>query len=75
MRGAMNIPTAMLGELPVIAYGLLYLYKTQYAPEEKRWQDYYGFNRNGKWYLSYAAMLTGTALIGIALRKMRIGKK
>ena len=67
-RGRMSAGTALLGELPVIAYGLLYLYKVIYAPEEKRWPDFYGFNRNGKWPVSYAAMVAGTFLICMLLR-------
>ena len=66
----------ILSTLPVILYGAVYFVLAVLMGKEKGgWPDFYGFNRNGKWYLSYAAMLTGTALIGIALRKMRIGKK
>jgi hypothetical protein len=34
-----------------------------YAPEEKRWEDFYGFNRDGKWPVAYALMVAGTAVI------------
>ena len=69
-RGKMSIGTAFLGLIPVIAYGLLYLYKVIYAPEEKRWPDFYGFNRNGKWPVSYAAMVAGTIVICLVLRAL-----
>lgn len=66
----------LLSMLPVILYGIVYFVLAVLIGKEKGgWPDFYGFNRNGKWYLSYAAMITGTALIGIALRKLRIGKK
>ena len=57
----------LLGLIPVIAYGLLYLYKVIYAPEEKRWPDFYGFNRNGKWKISFICMAAAAFLISLAL--------
>ena len=56
-----------LALLPVVLYGILYIYKVLFAPEEKRWEDFYGFNRGGRWKLSYAAMLIASFLIGLAL--------
>ena len=58
-KRGMTIRTALLGVLPVLFYGILYLYKVIYAPEQKRWEDFYGFNKNGKWPVSFAAMLVG----------------
>lgn len=58
-KRGMTIQTALYGVLPVLLYGILYLYKVVYAPEHKRWDDFYGFNKNGKWPVSFAAMLTG----------------
>ena len=55
-----TIQTALLGVLPVLLYGILYLYKVLYAPEGRRWDDFYGFNRDGKWPISLAFMLTGS---------------
>ena len=57
----------LLGVLPVVLYAALYLYKVLLAPEEKRWDDFYGFNRGGKWPVSLAAMLLGTLLISVVL--------
>ncbi len=51
----------LLGMLPVALYGLLYMYKVLFAPEGKRWNDFYGFNKAGKWKRSFAAMM-GMAL-------------
>ena len=59
----MTISTALLGVLPVLFYGLLYLHKVVYAPEGERWDDFYGFNKGGKWPVSFAAMLLGGAAV------------
>lgn len=67
-RAAMPFSFTLLGVSPVFCYGLFYLYKVVYAPEGKRWDDFYTFNRDGKWPVSFAAMLLGTFLISIALR-------
>ena len=67
-RGVMSIRRSMLGLLPVIAYGLLYLYKIRFAPDNRRWQDFYGFNRNGRWPVMYAVMVAGTVVICLILR-------
>ncbi len=60
-------PAALLGMLPVVLYGMLYIYKVVLAPEDRRWEDFYGFNRGGKWPLSLAVMLLGTLILSIAL--------
>ena len=62
----------LISMLPLIGYGIVYLAMTVILGREKGgWPDFYGFNAGGKWYLSYAAMVGGTALIGIVLRKLR----
>ena len=66
-RAAMSFSFTLLGASPVLLYGLLYMYKVIFAPEEKRWDDFYTFNREGKWPVSFAAMLLGAFLISIAL--------
>ena len=55
---------ALFGMLPTLIYGTLYLYQVVIA---KRWEDFYTFNRGGKWPVSFAAMVAGTALICAAL--------
>ena len=57
--------TALLAVLPVLLYGILYLYKVVYAPAGKRWEDFYGFNKGGKWPLSFAAMLLGSLAVSM----------
>ena len=56
----MSFVQALAGMLPVILYGILYIYKTQFAPEGKRWEDFYGFNRNGRMLISALGMTAGT---------------
>ena len=65
-RRGIGFLTSFIGVIPVALYAPLYLYNVVYAPEEKRWEDFYGFNRDGKWRISYAFMLTGTAVICVA---------
>ena len=67
-RGHMSVGMAALGVIPVVCYECLYLYKVICAPEEKRWRDFYGFNKNGKWQISFAAMAVGTLIICMILR-------
>ena len=62
-RRPMSLGISLTGLLPVLLYGTLYLYKTIYADEGKRWDDFYGYNKNGRWQLSFALMVLGTALI------------
>ena len=62
--------TVVFGELPVLLYGALYLYKVVIAPEEKRWEDFYGFNRGGKWPVSFAALVIGGFVISVVIRAL-----
>lgn len=62
-RQRLTLPAAMLGVLPMLLYGAVYLYKVILAPEDRRWEDVYGFNRGGKWPIVCVAMLALTSLI------------
>lgn len=66
-RRGLSFGKAMLGMIPVILYGALYGWKVLLAPEGRRWEDFYGFNKTGKWPLSFALMLLGTFLICVGL--------
>ena len=59
--------TIALGVAPVFLYAALYCRKVIYAPEQRRWEDFYGFNHNGKWPLSYAFMLLGAGIVAFVL--------
>jgi hypothetical protein len=62
-RRGISFLASFIGVIPVALYAPLYLYNVVYAPEEKRWEDFYGFNRDGKWPVAYALMVAGTAVI------------
>lgn len=67
-KTAMPAWVIAVGAAPVLLYGLLYLYKVIFAPAARRWEDFYGFNRNGKWALSFGLMLLGGVLVAFLLR-------
>lgn len=58
---------ALLGVLPVALYGGVYLTQVIFR---RQWQDFYGFNRGGKWPLSFAVMLIATALLSLLLARV-----
>ena len=70
-KRGMDFRTALLGVLPVMIYGPWYLYKIRFAPENKRWDDFYGFNKGGKWPISFAMMLIGTFLICMGIMALQ----
>ena len=48
----------------MLLYGLLYLHR---VVRIKRWEDFYGFNRDGRWPLSFLAMVLGAAAVSLLL--------
>ncbi len=66
-RNGISFEMSFIGMLPVALYAPLYSFKIFRAPEGKRWDDFYGFNRSGKWPVSYLLMHLGTAVICIVL--------
>ena len=56
-----------LGVLPVFLYAVNYLYHVLLITPEKRWEDFYGFNRHGKWLLSLIVMIMASFLISLVL--------
>ena len=66
-KTAVGFYTVIYGVIPVVLYAALYLYKVVLAPAEKRWDDFYGFNRNGKWQISVIAMICGAFVISVIL--------
>ena len=56
------------GVSTVALYGALYAYEVLVVTEKRGgWEDFYGFNRGGRWYLSVPAMLLAGALLGLLL--------
>ena len=70
-KQGMAFGTALLGMVSVVLYGPWYLYKILYAPAEKRWDDFYGFNKGDKWAISFAMMTIGTFLICMGLMALQ----
>ena len=63
----LTLPLALLGDVPVLLYGLFYLYKVVLGPDTGRWDDFYGYNKDGKWPISFTAMIVGGALLCVVL--------
>ena len=63
----MPFAMALLGNLPVLLYGSVYLYKVVLAPEGSRWEDFYGFNKDNRWRITFPAMVLGGLLVSILL--------
>ncbi len=62
-----RIPHALFALLPVIIYGAVYFMEVIVIGG---WQDFYGFNAGGFWYVSAIVMLAATFLIALGLRAL-----
>lgn len=57
-----------LGIIPTVIYGILYIILVLLVgPEKGGWEDFYTFNRGGKWYISASLMIVGSYLISLGL--------
>ena len=63
-KGELPFGVVFLGALPVIIYGVVYLNRVVFTTA---WEDFYGFNKNGKWHISMAAMFVAAFLISVLL--------
>ena len=70
-RQGMSFAQSLWGMVPLIVYGQHYLYRIICAPEEKRWDDYYGFNKQGKWPAAFAIMVAGAFVLCLAFWKVQ----
>ena len=70
-KRGMTFCQSLWGMLPVVLYGPVYLYKILFALPEKRWDDFYGFNKGGKWPVAFAAMVAGTFLICMGIMALQ----
>ena len=64
-RYNLSFPLSLLGILPVIIYGFVYLFEVVIL---KNWEDFYGYNKDGKWNLSMAAMFAGGFAVCMLIR-------
>lgn len=58
---------SLLGLVPVILYGAWYFYHVVLLPEDRRMEDFYGFNKNGRWYISIAFMIVIALVASVGL--------
>ncbi len=58
---------SLLALIPVLLYGVWYLYRVVILPEARRMEDFYGFNKGGRWYFSAAFILLLGFVSGVAL--------
>ena len=61
----LSFSLSLIGCLPVILYGFVYLYEVVIW---ENWEDFYGYNKDGKWPISMAAMFIGGFLVCILIR-------
>ena len=61
----LSFSLSLLGILPVIIYGFIYLFEVVIR---KNWEDFYGYNKDGKWKLSMAAMFAGGFAVCMLIR-------
>lgn len=55
--------------IPVICYAILYFILVVIVKEEKGgWNDFYGFNKGGKWYVSCVVVIGMAAVLAILIR-------
>ena len=62
---ALSFSLSLLGILPVIIYGFVYLVEVVIL---KNWEDFYGYNKDGKWKISMAAMFAGGFAVCMLIR-------
>ena len=73
--GSISIEEALVGLIPIIAYFYAYLRQVLLVSERdengnliRGWEDFYGFNKNGKWQISGIIMLLAVLAIMFSLR-------
>lgn len=58
----------LLGIIPTVIYGLVYITLVLLiGPDRGGWEDFYTFNRGGKWYISATLMVAGSYLISLGI--------
>lgn len=57
----------LLAVLPTLLYGTVYLINVIFL---QSWDDFYGFNLGGFWYISYAVLPAVTCVLALGLRAL-----
>ncbi len=59
---------SILGIIPALLYGAVYFYNVLIlGPDNGGWDDFYGFNAGGMWYISTVAMAAVMLIVGIGI--------
>ncbi len=66
-RRGLSFGRSLWGLVPVILYGPWYLYKVVLCPAEKRWDDFYGFNKGDRWPVYFTGVMIGSFLVCMLL--------
>ena len=53
--------------IPVVLYGIFYLWRVVLLPEDRRMEDFYGFNKTGKWPISMLIIFVLAFTAGVVL--------
>ncbi len=53
--------------IPVVLYGIFYLWRVVLLPEDRRMEDFYGFNKTGKWPVSMLMIFVLAFSAGVVL--------
>ena len=62
--GKLTLKYSSLALIPIIIYGCLYFVQVVIVGKENGgWDDFYGFNNSGKWYISCVIMFVASFLI------------
>ena len=65
----LKMPHIAVSLIPTAVYGVVYFIMVVVIGKQNGgWDDFYGFNRGGLWYVSYIVMLGAAFLIGALLR-------
>ncbi|MBQ4446825.1 MAG: Pr6Pr family membrane protein [Clostridia bacterium] len=67
--GRLPLFAVWLALIPVVIYGCVYFRMVVIkGPEKGGWEDFYGFNKGGRWYLSVVMMAVMTLAIAFLIR-------
>lgn len=66
-KGNIFFRETLYGLIPTVIYGVVYGIEVLVL---KNWEDFYGFNAGGKWYIFFPVMLAASYLICVIVRTL-----
>ena len=66
-KGNIAFRETLYGLIPTVIYGAVYAAETLIL---ENWEDFYGFNAGGKWYIFFPVMLAAAYLICVIIRTL-----